>query len=462
MQIKKIKKQFLDNSGVALFVAVLTAGIALAIGAGVLNITLKEIKLSSLGRESSEAFYAADTGLECALYWDVNQDVFPLDQSMPDVGGGVIGCAYSVSVDSTIKGVGSATTTFTVSSSPDINDQCVSVTVAKVNYPTYITTTVDSRGLNSCNPLSSKRVERGIRVEYVSELPPVWKYISDTPANLWSGGSIEYNPGDNHVYVLRGYGTTDFWRYSVSGGGWDTSLPAAPGFIGRGADLEYFGGYLYAMAGNGSNEFWRYSTAGGWEVRDNTPSAVNFGGTLAHVNDAGTDYLYAIQGWGTSSQFWRFNLSSQTWDATPADPPVALNFGGGGHLLAYPGSGDYLYTLFGSGANSTDFWRYSISGDSWSQLANPTPEAQGGGTTILSLGDGQYLYMFLSSGDGCFYRYTISSDSWTHLIDTPLGECPAGAPGGAPLDRGADITYDGTYIYGTQGNYQTSFWRLLQ
>jgi len=70
MNKKNTKRQFLYNRGIALFVAVLTAGIALAIGAGVMNITLKELKLSLLGRESTEAFFAADTGFECALYWD--------------------------------------------------------------------------------------------------------------------------------------------------------------------------------------------------------------------------------------------------------------------------------------------------------------------------------------------------------------------------------------------------------
>ncbi|HXK40184.1 MAG TPA: LamG domain-containing protein [Candidatus Paceibacterota bacterium] len=57
--------------GFTLFYAVLTASLLLAIGIAIFNITYKELILSSGARESSNAFYAADTGLECALYWDL-------------------------------------------------------------------------------------------------------------------------------------------------------------------------------------------------------------------------------------------------------------------------------------------------------------------------------------------------------------------------------------------------------
>jgi len=83
MKKKIIKKQVLNNGGVALFVAILTASIALTIGLGVLGTSLKEIKLSSLGRESMSAFFAADAGLECALYFD--------DVRTPDSPGSIFG-----------------------------------------------------------------------------------------------------------------------------------------------------------------------------------------------------------------------------------------------------------------------------------------------------------------------------------------------------------------------------------
>ncbi|MDO8561922.1 MAG: hypothetical protein Q7S05_03790, partial [bacterium] len=41
------------------------------------EITQKQVILSSLGRDSQFAFYTADTGAECALYWDVRSDLHP-------------------------------------------------------------------------------------------------------------------------------------------------------------------------------------------------------------------------------------------------------------------------------------------------------------------------------------------------------------------------------------------------
>ncbi len=58
------------KSGFTLFYAVLMASLLLAIALAVLNISFKEFTLSSGARDSNVAFYAADSALECALYWD--------------------------------------------------------------------------------------------------------------------------------------------------------------------------------------------------------------------------------------------------------------------------------------------------------------------------------------------------------------------------------------------------------
>ncbi|MCI0619669.1 LamG domain-containing protein [Candidatus Wolfebacteria bacterium] len=59
------------EDGFALLFAVLTASLVLSIGLTIFNITLKEFILSSQIRDSQFAFYSADTGLECTLYWDL-------------------------------------------------------------------------------------------------------------------------------------------------------------------------------------------------------------------------------------------------------------------------------------------------------------------------------------------------------------------------------------------------------
>lgn len=56
--------------GFTILFAVLIASILLAIGIAIFDITVRELRLSSVARESQFAIYAAETGVECALYWD--------------------------------------------------------------------------------------------------------------------------------------------------------------------------------------------------------------------------------------------------------------------------------------------------------------------------------------------------------------------------------------------------------
>lgn len=62
--------------GFTLLLAALISSIVLSIGAAIYGIAIKELQLSTLGRNSQYAFFAADTGAECALYWDVRYAYF--------------------------------------------------------------------------------------------------------------------------------------------------------------------------------------------------------------------------------------------------------------------------------------------------------------------------------------------------------------------------------------------------
>lgn len=58
-----------EKKGFVLLFAVVLVSIILAISLGVSNITLKELNFSTSARATNDAFYAADTGVECALYY---------------------------------------------------------------------------------------------------------------------------------------------------------------------------------------------------------------------------------------------------------------------------------------------------------------------------------------------------------------------------------------------------------
>lgn len=58
-----------NNSGFALLLTLVIVSIILAVGLTLLQITMKQLSLSAVARESEIAFYAASTGIECMQYW---------------------------------------------------------------------------------------------------------------------------------------------------------------------------------------------------------------------------------------------------------------------------------------------------------------------------------------------------------------------------------------------------------
>lgn len=60
--------------------SIVVSSIVLSIGLSLFNIVQKELILSGTGRDSQFAFYSADGGVECAMYWDIGRpdvSVFP-------------------------------------------------------------------------------------------------------------------------------------------------------------------------------------------------------------------------------------------------------------------------------------------------------------------------------------------------------------------------------------------------
>ncbi|KKR70691.1 MAG: hypothetical protein UU13_C0002G0036 [Candidatus Nomurabacteria bacterium GW2011_GWB1_40_7] len=72
---KEIKK---NNRGFVLLFAVTLAAILLSIALGVSSVALKEIKFGTSARDSNDAFFAADTGVEQVLFNDKDPNKYPL------------------------------------------------------------------------------------------------------------------------------------------------------------------------------------------------------------------------------------------------------------------------------------------------------------------------------------------------------------------------------------------------
>ncbi len=78
----------MDNKGFTIFIAMIIMATLLLISSSVVSLAVKQATLASAGRSSQAAFYAADSGIECALYWDVNnpngeQSAFSITETSP-------------------------------------------------------------------------------------------------------------------------------------------------------------------------------------------------------------------------------------------------------------------------------------------------------------------------------------------------------------------------------------------
>lgn len=174
IQNKKSK----DRGFVVLF-AVLISAVVLALTIGISNIAYKELLLSSEAREANYAFFAADSGAECALYADIQQGGFGLPDGTPPT------TTFSCN-NQTINVASSATThTFEVSYT-NVNGNnkqtCAEVVVEKdrqVTLPDGTTasyTEINSYGYNvSCAQVQAlsnqtRAVKRALRVTYQNDV----------------------------------------------------------------------------------------------------------------------------------------------------------------------------------------------------------------------------------------------------------------------------------------------------
>ncbi|PIR69665.1 MAG: hypothetical protein COU47_02045 [Candidatus Niyogibacteria bacterium CG10_big_fil_rev_8_21_14_0_10_46_36] len=164
MNFLKYKKRH-NKAGFTLLLSLLVISIVLAISLSVFGIIVREISLSTSARESRLAFYGANTGVECAIYWDFVQGSFASD-TPPSV----------ITCNGQDFTVGGAETSVLNNLTLDNGSCAFEVTVTKScvsdvggcttgNEPNKrILTTIRSRGHNTCT--EGFVVERGLQAQY--------------------------------------------------------------------------------------------------------------------------------------------------------------------------------------------------------------------------------------------------------------------------------------------------------
>ena len=174
-----IYKNFtIQNRGYTLLFAVLVSSVLLGIGISILSISKKEFLIATSARDSSSAFYAADSGVECALFADQSGN---FNTAVDNTASFKCAVPYSFIVTPAFApGNQVGTFTFYLGFGSPVK-ACATVSVTKQRRTDgSIKTIIDSSGYNlgwvadvvtpatkgTCIQASPKRVERAIVYSY--------------------------------------------------------------------------------------------------------------------------------------------------------------------------------------------------------------------------------------------------------------------------------------------------------
>jgi len=174
------------DKGYTLLFAVIVSILVLSIAAFILSVSRKQFLLSSASRDSMYAFYAADSGLECAvenrglLATSSPQAGTPSDTLTCGIGTGGGAGTWSIARMSGASGAGTSTFSMFVGTNDSGGSACVTVRVGQW-YDTSgnIVTNIESRGYNigwnappngagtgDCSVTGPRKAERALKLTY--------------------------------------------------------------------------------------------------------------------------------------------------------------------------------------------------------------------------------------------------------------------------------------------------------
>ncbi|MES2225087.1 MAG: hypothetical protein V4478_03830 [Patescibacteria group bacterium] len=154
-----IKKMLTQRKGFAMLFTVLVISIILSIGLGIANTTFKQTVLSNLAKDSQLAFYQADSGVECGLYYDLTAGQLPRGTDISQAQQTLL-CGDTTLV---FQPTQSHTDYFVYNQdAPSPSSPCYSITFDKTDELKNI---VSARGFSTCAS-TAQQVERGLMVRY--------------------------------------------------------------------------------------------------------------------------------------------------------------------------------------------------------------------------------------------------------------------------------------------------------
>lgn len=232
--------------------------------------------------------------------------------------------------------------------------------------------------------------------------------LADAPAGFYNGGKLAYESTHNKIYATTSSYYRKLFVYDIATDTWSEETADPPPLDSdTGSTMIYDGSrYIYWTRGANTNTFYRFDTQGTigskWGVLANAPGTLSYGSDMVVKND----YIYVTRG-NNQLGFYRYGPLSSTpaWsDPAVADLSTGATIYNDGFLV--DGGEDLLYAC--RGGNQAACYSYSISGNTWTAVANaPAQIYQGGagaavgtekmlaiaGTGTNSFNNGLYSYI---------------------------------------------------------------------
>jgi hypothetical protein len=314
-----------------------------------------------------------------------------------------------------------------------------------------------------------------------SHYPTGWREVIPVPSGpsgkpASAGAWLSFMAATQRTYVAKGNRSADFYEYDRNP--WypfeDRFEMLAPVPLGPRGKLPRAGcrgacdgnRYVYMVKGGGTGEFYRYdAVTDSWEQLPDVPRSalgrtVRDGSDLVYAEVAGRSYLYLLKGGGF--EFWRFGVASGCWEALPPAPTGAGKKWRAGSWLVW----DRSHAIYAHKGRCPELYRYDIRAGTWDPdpLA-PMPKAGTCGTHKAGRGsaatwhDGT-IYALKGSNTTEIWSYAPLADSWREFDTIPMGRASGGNRG---VNKGADIaSYETGYVPAVllvlKGGWTSQFW----
>ncbi len=232
---------------------------------------------------------------------------------------------------------------------------------------------------------------------------------------IWIGSNVTtaVYDGSKYIYAL-GVGAeqassySNFVKFDYKTG--VTVYLTPPPLTSIGGSLGYLNGEVYYLAGKSTPNLYKFDEQSmQWKRMTDTPVNVYRPGPTSLVaNGSGTAFYVFI---GNSKTLYLYTPSSGggTW-LKMLDAPANIMNGS----FTYNSTNNAIYVIAGNGAKN--FYRYNITGNTWTTLALLPGTVSYGST--MTIKDG-YIYAQQGNGTKASYVYNIGAGTWATSNDAP-------------------------------------------